>query len=178
MLWKVNTLTSLIITTIPFHRILKRLINKCNSLVLDEDVDGNTPLHLAAQKGMKYSVQLLMENHANVDARLNNCPKFVQRNSSYPHNYCYTMSRFRNFSLSTPLSLAAGSGHVKVVKLLLYFKAEICIRDRNHATPLHCAVIKGHANVAKILISAGAKCSVKDKDGYNALDLAIEYRHE
>lgn len=85
---------------------------------------------------------------------------------------------FRNFSLATPLSLAAGSGHVKVVKLLLYFKAEISIRDRNHATPLHYAVIKGCSDVVKVLIGAGAKCSVKDKDGYNALDLAMEYRHE
>lgn len=67
---------------------------------------------------------------------------------------------------------------MKLVKLLLYFKAEIGIRDRNHATPLHNAAIKGHTDVVKVLIGAGAKCSLKDKDGYNALDLAIEYRHE
>lgn len=59
-----------LLANIPFHRVLKRLINRSNALVLGEDVDGNTPLHLAAQKGMKYAAQLLMESHANVDTRL------------------------------------------------------------------------------------------------------------
>ena len=85
---------------------------------------------------------------------------------------------FRNVTLATPLSLAAGSGHVKVVKLLLYFKAEVDVRDRSQATPLHHAVSNGRIDVVKVLIDSGAKCCMKNKDGYNALDLAIECGHE
>ena len=50
-------------------RILEKLIDKNNALVLDEDEDGNTPLHLAARHGWKHTAKLLMERRANVDAR-------------------------------------------------------------------------------------------------------------
>ena len=80
--------------------------------------------------------------------------------------------------MATPLSLAAGSGNEKVVMLLLQHKAEIDTQDRSQATPLHYAVKKGRTNVVKILLHHRASCSQKDKDCYNALDLAIDSRHE
>ena len=86
--------------------------------------------------------------------------------------------RFRNAYLATPLSLAAGSGYVQTVKMLLQFQAEIDIEDRNQATPLHYAARKGRVDVVKVLIRSGASCSLKDKDLHNALDIAIECGHE
>lgn len=74
--------------------------------------------------------------------------------------------------------MAAGSGHLQCVKMLLHFKAEIDSRDRNQATPLHYAVTRDRLAVVKVLISCGAKCALKDKDGCNALDLAIKHGHE
>ena len=51
------------------NRILKRLLEKCSSLVIEEDEDGNTPLHLAALNGWKHSAKLLLEKRANIEAR-------------------------------------------------------------------------------------------------------------
>ena len=58
----------IIIISVNF-RILEMLIEKCSTLVFDKDVDGNTPLHLAACNGWKHSVKLLIERCASVNAR-------------------------------------------------------------------------------------------------------------
>ena len=50
-------------------RILQRLLEKCSSLVIEEDEDGNTPLHLAALNGWKHTAKLLLEKRANIEAR-------------------------------------------------------------------------------------------------------------
>ena len=84
----------------------------------------------------------------------------------------------RNTRLATPLSLAAASGYVKFVKLLLDSRAEIDIRDASQATPLQHAVSNGHVEVVNVLISRGAKCDVKNNNDDNALDLAIECGHK
>ena len=64
------------------------------------------------------------------------------------------------------LALAAQSGHVNVVKILLdagedpnRFNPEGC---HSHATPLHQAIANGHFETAKLLVDRGAKIDTKD----------------
>ncbi|EFA07512.1 pyrexia [Tribolium castaneum] len=55
------------------------------------------------------------------------------------------------------LHLAACTGNIDCIKLLLQHGAEISARDAlNRATPLHCAASKGHLSAVKLLIRHGA----------------------
>ena len=62
----------------------------------------------------------------------------------------------------TPLHLAALEAKIEVVKLLLNYKADVHVRDKNNWTPLHCAVGSGersltHLEVCELLLRAGAQ---------------------
>jgi hypothetical protein len=53
----------------------------------------------------------------------------------------------------TPLLLAAGAGHLDVVKLLLASKADVSARDNNGVTPLYAAAGFGHKDTVQLLLA-------------------------
>lgn len=48
---------------------MKALLNFHRDCVLDEDEDGNFPLHMAALSGHSKAVKVLLESHADLDAK-------------------------------------------------------------------------------------------------------------
>jgi len=77
----------------------------------------------------------------------------------------------------TPLSWAAKSGHLEVVRLLVATgKAEVDLKDSKWGlTPLSWAAENGHLEVVKFLVQeAQPKADIrsKDNDDKTALDLA------
>ena len=57
----------------------------------------------------------------------------------------------------TPLSYAAGNGHVPAVQLLLEKRADIDFKDNDRRTPLWYAAEKGHVAVVQLLLDKGAE---------------------
>lgn len=49
--------------------VIAALLKHQRDCILDEDEDGNTPLHLACIHGWKKSVKVLLDNGADFDAR-------------------------------------------------------------------------------------------------------------
>lgn len=96
-----------------------------------------TPLCLAAQKGLSKVVQLLLEHGAD------------------PNN--------EDEGKYTPLHLAASKGFDHCVELLLNYQARVDALTRKGVTPLHYAVQGGHAAVVRLLISAGAQVNCTHK---------------
>ena len=82
----------------------------------------------------------------------------------------------KDFWGRTPLSWAAGWGHVAVVKLLLETgKAEVDSKDETNGTPLWWAVGYGHVAVVNLLLETGkAEVDSKDKRGRTPLSLAAK----
>jgi len=75
---------------------------------------------------------------------------------------------------STPLHLAAGSGKVEVVEVLIRNGVEVNVKaSYYHYTPLHLAALNGHKAAAELLIDKGADVNVKST-GVTPLDLAID----
>jgi ankyrin repeat protein len=72
----------------------------------------------------------------------------------------------------TPLHLAAGEGHLEVVRLLLGNGAEVNARDENSRTPLQLACANHHAAVVKLLLEKGATVKGTDQLGNTALHAA------
>jgi len=71
------------------------VVDHVESYLMEQNKDGNTPLHLAAEEGHVEVAQILLESCSTSDLEVKNA-----------HG-------------NTPLQLAAEEGHVKVVQLLL-----------------------------------------------------------
>ena len=101
---------------------------------IDRVWDGFTALHVAAYKGHRAVVKVLIDAGADVNTR-------------------DTSNRLH---LGTPLFLAARNGHASVVHQLIKAGANVHLSDRNGLTPLAMAKNNGHCGCEKALIDAGA----------------------
>ena len=74
---------------------------------------------------------------------------------------------------ATALMIAAMTGHLDIVKLVLDLGAELDKQDKvNGWTPLMQATFYGHKNVSRLLIENGADPTIVAFNGCTALDLA------
>ena len=75
-----------------------------------------------------------------------------------------------DYDRRTALHLAAGEGHLDVVRFLCKRGADVNAEDRWGGRPLDDALIKGHGRVAEVLRSHGAEPSGGEGDGVTASD--------
>ncbi|MBT9392621.1 ankyrin repeat domain-containing protein [Hymenobacter sp. NST-14] len=75
---------------------------------------------------------------------------------------------------TTFLVLAAGNGHLDVVKALLKNKAQIDKTDSFGMTPLMAAAANGSPDVVEFLLASGANPKARDKDGKDVMAAAKE----
>ncbi|KAI9922374.1 hypothetical protein PsorP6_001724 [Peronosclerospora sorghi] len=116
--------------------------------VLVQDSDGNTPLHLTKDPRI---AQMLLEAGCT--------PNIV------------------NADGRTALIDAVERGDIKMVKLLLHFKADVLFRElKHHQTALHLAVRKGHYQIVMELCKTDdiqELILLTDRNGNNALHFAV-----
>jgi len=132
---------------------VRKLLKGDPNLVFSQDVSsGATPLHYAAQEGHKDVAELLLANHADVNAK--------------------------TFNGATPLHLAAQRGHKDVVELLLANHARVNAKALNGATPLHVAAAFGQKDVVEVLLANHAEVNVTANEGDTPLRVAEQEGHE
>ncbi|KAK3742362.1 hypothetical protein QZH41_019298, partial [Actinostola sp. cb2023] len=129
------------------------ILSKENSLAGVQNIDEDTPLHLAVSNGWLKIVQLLLDGQ---NSRMANSLDKNER---------------------TPLHLAAKNGHVEIVEFLLQTGASIQ-RDSNGQTPLHLAAMTGSLCIVELLLSDNLFClNQTDKLQETALHLAVQAGH-
>jgi len=70
----------------------------------------------------------------------------------------------------TPLMLAAKSGSLPIVRLLLDKRAKVHAKDEDGLRPTHWAALSGELSSLQVLIEAGADVSILDDDCRHVLD--------
>eukprot|EP01114_Cavostelium_apophysatum_P014797 TRINITY_DN3922_c1_g1_i1.p1 TRINITY_DN3922_c1_g1~~TRINITY_DN3922_c1_g1_i1.p1 ORF type:complete len:591 (-),score=160.58 TRINITY_DN3922_c1_g1_i1:303-2075(-) len=75
----------------------------------------------------------------------------------------------------TPLHIAARSGSLDCVRLLLEKGASVNSKDIKGNTPLHLAAIGGYEAMVSLLIKKGAKVTEENLDNKTAMHLATEH---
>lgn len=75
------------------------------------------------------------------------------------------------------MHIAAGKGHVAVVKLLLELRADANAPNQSSATPIHCAAAGGYVDMIKTLVEHGADVNSTDSSGYTPLHYASVNGH-
>ncbi|MHC4464267.1 MAG: ankyrin repeat domain-containing protein [Planctomycetota bacterium] len=114
-------------------RVVQRIFGAKESLdiALEQKLtDATTPLHLAAEKGHKDVVELLVAKGADIGAK--------------------------DTDGDTPLHSAAGADHRDVAELLIANGADLNVKNNDGRTPLDVALSQRHNDIAKLLVEAGA----------------------
>ena len=117
------------------------------------DVNGATPLILAAQRGHLKAVELLLYHHASVDAR-----------------------EHAAVGGAAPVTYAVTNNHLQVVEALCNAGCDLGVRDAtNGFSLLHVAARLNRVAAGALLVAKGADVHARDTYGYNASYWAKEY---
>ncbi len=146
-----------------------------------QNVNGQTPLHLAAMAGNIEVAELLLQKGASIKI-LNKKGESPLHMAAHGHNPALAGLlvakgadvNLKSNSGSTPLHQAAFMSDPFMVKFLLSKGAEINAQNKNGNTTLHMAVIGGDGETVKLLLSKGADKTLKNKDGKTAIDVASD----
>jgi ankyrin repeat protein len=130
-----------------FIATIKSIIEKGEDINAERDHNKETLLHLAAKKGYTKAVKLLIDNHANINAR--------------------------EFMELTPLHLAVIEGKTETVTLLIANGADLNAMSCYLSTPLWNAAGGGKVEITKLLLEKGADVNAKTKEGYTPLQAAL-----
>jgi ankyrin repeat protein len=137
----------LVAMQVPSPKAAEVLIRAEKTRVEVRSDKDESPLMLAALRGQKSLVELLIWRDADV-----------------------------NKTGWTPLHYAASGGHADIAKLLLDQSAYIDAESPNGTTPLMMAAMYGTPEVVKLLLDEGADTTVKNQLGMSALDFAKQSR--
>uniref|UniRef100_A0A673YF39 Transient receptor potential cation channel, subfamily A, member 1b n=1 Tax=Salmo trutta TaxID=8032 RepID=A0A673YF39_SALTR len=151
-------------------------------LLSTEDNEGCTPLHYACRLGIHESVKNILVLQVSLERKSKDKKSALHFAAQYGRiNTCQhlletiTDSRLLNEGDErglTPLHLASGGGHTKVVELLLR-KGALFHSDYKGWTCLHHAAAEGYTQTMKIVLANNIKLLDKlDEDGSTALHVA------
>ncbi|CAM6061555.1 unnamed protein product [Sphagnum tenellum] len=165
-------------------KVVQCLLENVKGLNINEkNDDGNTPLHLAGEIRNVKVVKVLLgcvapELNFNKEG---DGSKALQLASKEEHVSKLHLNE-ENVDQDTPLHLACGEAHDKVVQCLLENVRGLNINAKNNDgnTPLHLAIDNGNVEVAKVLLGCVApelKLNGKNGDGNTPLHLAADEGH-
>ncbi|XP_026828523.1 uncharacterized protein LOC105286418 isoform X2 [Ooceraea biroi] len=133
-------------------KVIKFLLDQNLSLNV-KDINGQSPLHIAAAYGRKNIVDF-----------------FVKEAGLYVDDV--------DNSGKTPLQLAARNGHKDTVKVLLENEANTVTKDVFGLSPLHYAIRNNHIDIVKILLTKDANADLIElTSGFTPLHVAAEMGH-
>ena len=165
----------------------------------DEDSEGSTLLHLAADTGHLEVIKLAVHSGASLTVknkarltppqlaarRMESSSKLTKPTTSELFTAC-TASDMAQLKIllchnagvndkrdsgQTPLHFASKSGQTDVAALLIDLGADVNATDRLKQTPLHAACTEEHLDTAKLLLQRGAAVNARDIKGIDTIPM-------
>lgn len=149
--------------------IIKALLTE-GAPVDAQDIDGDTPLHLAAQGGSANCVYLLVKHDANVNIENNKKQTPLYCAHSNKHILSVLLENNANVDAvdsngMTTLHAAAAYDNSNCVQTLIEGKANVHATNAIGATPLHSAAYHNNTDTIETLITNKADVNAKTKNG-------------
>jgi len=126
-------------------KITEMLIGKADKNIINDSLEGKTPLIIAVGNSYIDTAKILIENGANINAV--------------------------DFEGWSALSYAVNNGDIEIEKLLLENKAKI--KDEL-LIAIKSPIVESSINIMKLLIDNKANINYTDENGFNPLNIAIE----
>ncbi|KAL0858089.1 hypothetical protein Bca101_063243 [Brassica carinata] len=137
------------------HNFAAAILNLHPSLLLGENNNGDTPLHVAAGVG-SFQVSQHLVNSANSD---------IEKQ----------LLRTTNKLKDTALHVALKSGHVNVAKLLVEQDTGLLdMANNNSESPLYLAIERGIFDIADHILATSPSVTGTGTKGMNALHAAVD----
>lgn len=126
-------------------KITQMIIGKADKNIINDSLEGKTPLIIAVGNSYIDTAKILIENGANINAV--------------------------DIEGWSALSYAVNNGDIEIAKLLLENKAKI--KDEL-LIAIKSPIVESRINIMKLLIDNKANINYTDEDGFNPLNIAIE----
>ncbi|WP_288301573.1 ankyrin repeat domain-containing protein [uncultured Brachyspira sp.] len=126
-------------------KITEMLIGKADKNIINDSLEGKTPLIIAVGNSYIDTAKILIENGANINAV--------------------------DFEGWSALSYAVNNGDIEIAKLLLENKSKI--KDEL-LIAIKSPIVESSINIMKLLIDNKANINYTDENGFNPLNIAIE----
>ncbi|KAF0296749.1 Ankyrin repeat domain-containing protein 7 [Amphibalanus amphitrite] len=158
---------------------VRSLTAKSTAGVQARDREGRSLLHLAAARGHREMVELLLERRLPVDAEDGdgNTPLLKAAEADSAASVRLLLERGAsashcNHHQQNGLHVSSRRGAEPVLQALLQHGANVDQVDKDGHTPLHLSVLHAHPELAAALLLHGAALAPADRDGRTALHLA------
>ncbi|KAI1595475.1 ankyrin repeat domain containing protein [Pyrenophora tritici-repentis] len=158
--------------------LLMRVVNARNSR-------GDTPLSMAAVQGHCETVNVLLDNEADLNAQGGHYGNALQAASYGGHEAVVKMLLNKGADVNAQggeygnaLQAASARGHEAVVKMLLDKGADVNAQGGEYGSALQAALASGHEAVVKMLLAKGADVNAQGGEYGNALQEALYEGHE
>ena len=171
--------TALILAASAGHAKAVEALLDLGADVQTQDRNGASALVLAATEGHAEVVRVLLSRGANVAAKdhdggtaLLNAVFFGYREASA--ELLKYKQGIEELDLNEAVLIAAGMGHIDILKDMIKSHVSVNVIGRNNRTPLMAAVKFGHLDAVRLLVENGGDPTPKDSDGSTALTVAQE----
>lgn len=160
--------------------------NSSKQLIKRSDQNGNTSLHVAAEKGHSKCLRMLVQFSKQVNMTNEDDQTPLHLAAMNGHFYTFSILIEADSNLmqeddsegNTPLHLAAGNGHAEAVSVLISQGARVDSKNTQNWTPLDCAAANGHEETCQVLIENDSPLNPTDALNQTPLHLACERGHE
>uniref|UniRef100_A0A3Q2KR07 Proteasome 26S subunit, non-ATPase 10 n=1 Tax=Equus caballus TaxID=9796 RepID=A0A3Q2KR07_HORSE len=142
---------------------LKECILADKSLATRTDQDSRTALHWACSAGHTEIVEFLLQLGVPVNDKDDIAVMLLEGGANPDAKDHYE---------ATAMHRAAAKGNLKMIHILLYYKASTNIQDTEGNTPLHLACDEERVEEAKLLVSHGASIYIENKEEKTPLQVA------